>query len=251
MSGPEPLEVPRVLLVTGTDTGVGKTAVTAALAAALVAQGLSVVAYKPVQTGVAPTDEVRPEEGDSAAEEDDAAQVARLGGIPAEAGARLPEPMAPRPAARRAGEALPTLDAHVERVRELAEAHDVVLVEGAGGLFVELTDERETLADLGQALAQAPLEPEGEVTLAVAAVVVCRSALGTLNHTMLTLEALDGRGIPLWGTVIGSWPQEPSAIERDNREELEQWASLRGAVPAGAPALDERTFRDLAHGWFG
>ena len=203
-----------VLVITGTDTGVGKTIATAALA---VARPDSAV-YKPVQAGT--------EDG-----EGDIDVVRRLTGHTAvHEGIRLPHPMAPVAAVARAGVRLPPLRHHVDAVRHLHAQHDDVLVEGAGGLLVELDHDGHTLADLALALA-APV------------VVVCRSGLGTLNHTALTIEALTRRGITVAGLVIGSWPHRPTEIDVSNRARLEQLAPLLGALPAGAgdPSADPLT----------
>lgn len=217
------MRVPSIIAVTGTDTDVGKTVVTAAIAAALRAAGRTVAAYKPVQTGVRDDDD------------GDAQVVTRLSGVDVGEGARLTEPMAPRPAAAIDGARLPTLDDHATWVRDAATSCDHVLVEGAGGVLVELTEEAETLADLAGAVG-------------AACVVVTRSALGTLNHTLLTLEALERRGVPVLGTVIGSWPSSPSRLEVSNRDYLAGLdVPLLGAVPAGAPALPN--FAAQAPGW--
>ncbi|MFM6850841.1 MAG: dethiobiotin synthase [Terrabacter sp.] len=218
--------LPAVVVVTGTDTDVGKTVVTAAVVAALLEAGLTVAAYKPTQTGVSP------------GEPGDMGEVERLTGAPTAEGARLLAPMAPRPAAGLEEATLPTLADHLAVIGGLAARHDVVVVEGAGGLLVELTDAGETLADLAAAL------PDGGTVL------VARSALGTLNHTMLTREALSHRGIRLLGVVIGSWPNEPDVIERTNRDYLSALPEgLLGAVPPGAPALPPDVFRRQARRW--
>ena len=204
-----------VLVITGTDTGVGKTIATAALA--LQRPGGAV--YKPVQAGT--------DDG-----EGDIDVVQRLSGCAAvHEGIRLPHPMAPVAAAARAGMRLPSLQHHVDTVRQLVARHDDVLVEGAGGLLVELDHDGHTLADLALALA-APV------------VVVCRSGLGTLNHTALTIEALTRRGVTVAGLVIGSWPQHPTEIDVSNRARLEQLAPLLGALPAGA---GDQTADPLTH----
>jgi dethiobiotin synthetase len=213
-----------VILVTGTDTGVGKTITTAALATVLNAKGRSVAVYKPCQSGAA--------DGDS-----DAAEVARLAGVPAEAGIVLQEAMAPVAAAAIDGTPLPALASHAERIRGLATTHDHVLVEGAGGLLVELDSDGGTLADLGSLLA-APF------------VVVARPGLGTLNHTALTLEALAARGLHVLGVVLGSWPVRPDAVHHSNRQVL---GSLRvpviGALPERASELSPADFRAGAAAW--
>jgi len=220
------VHLPRVVLVTGTDTDVGKTVVTAAVVAAARAAGRSVTAYKPTQTGVAP------------GEPGDMAEVERLTGVATVEGVRLRAPMAPRPAAALEGVGLPTLADHVARLADLGVRHDVVVVEGAGGLLVELTDAGETLADLATVL------PDSAV------LVVARSALGTLNHTMLTREALSHRGVRSLGIVIGAWPDHPDVIETTNRDYLGGLPEgLVGAVPLGAPRLDPVIFAADAPGW--
>ena len=221
--------LPRVVVVTGTDTDVGKTVTTAALAAALIADGRSVAVYKPTQAG---TDA----HGDG-----DIDTIRRLTGVTAASeGIRLPEPMAPVAAAARAGVTLPPARAHLDAIRELAERHDHTLVEGAGGLLVHLDHDGTTLADLAAALPGGPAP----------AVVVCRSGLGTLNHTDLVLEALATRGVPAAGLVIGSWPAEPTDVDRDNRAELARRAPLIGSVPEGSGDRAPHRFRELAPAWF-
>ena len=209
------VRLPAVVLVTGTDTDVGKTLTTAALAAALQAQGASVAVYKPVQTGVA------------AGEGGDMGEVRRLAGTPdCVEGARLMLPMAPVAAALHESTTLPALAVHVATVQSLAAGHDHVLVEGAGGLLVELDHDGNTMADLALAL------PDSAV------VVVCRSGLGTLNHTRLTLEALGVRGLNAAGLVIGSWPHDPGEVELDNKKYLSQLAvPLLGCLPEQASLL--------------
>lgn len=214
-----------VVLVTGTDTDVGKTIVTAAIAATLRRGGSSAVVYKPTQTGV-----IDDEPGDVAV-------IEALADVPGYDGVRLQAAMAPRPAAAREDARLPTFDDHVARVRRLQESFDVVLVEGAGGLLVELTEAGDTIASLA-----------GELDAPV--VVVVRSALGTLNHTALTLEALQARGVRLLGVVIGSWPASPSFIEVSNRADFEAGAAaFLGAVPAGAGLLSRDEFVASAPDW--
>ena len=233
----------RVLVVTGTDTDVGKTVATAALAAALGRTG-SVAVDKPVQTGVRP------------GEPGDVEEVARLAGVAdTSVGARLTRPMAPVQAARHEGAApaaLPTLAEHVARIAALtgstegsdgSDGTDAVLVEGSGGLLVQLDESRHTIADLADALRRHP-------GLDTSVVVVARAGLGTLNHTELTLEALRARGLPVAGIVIGSWPREPDEIVLDNRDHLGALGvPLLGAIPEGAPRLAPETFRREAPGW--
>jgi dethiobiotin synthetase len=224
--------LPRTVFVTGTDTGVGKTVVTAALAATLAAAGRKVAVYKPVQAGL--------EHGGG-----DIDVVRRLAGVDVYEGIRLPDPMAPVAAARLAGMTLPAAAAHVATIRALAASHDHTLVEGAGGVLVQLDENGQTLADIAPATAPAD---GGD---APGAIVVCRAALGTLNHTELTVEALARRGVAIAGLVIGSWPREPTAVDLSNREYLSRHAvPLLGALPEQAGALRPGRFRAAARAWF-
>ena len=219
------MNLPAIILVTGTDTGVGKTITTAALAAVLSGTGRSVAVYKPCQSGAA--------DGDS-----DAAEIIRLAGaVTAETGAVLQQPLAPVAAAAVDGVQLPGIAVHAERIRELAACHDHVLVEGAGGLLVELDSSRGTLAGLG-------------ALLAAAFVLVSRPGLGTLNHTALTLEALAARGLNVLGLVLGSWPTDPEFLHQSNREVLTSLpVPLLGVSPDQASHLPPARFRADAGGW--
>ncbi|MCO4254250.1 dethiobiotin synthase [Pseudarthrobacter cellobiosi] len=219
------MNLPGIILITGTDTGVGKTITTAALAAVLHGTGRSVAVYKPCQSGAAA--------GDS-----DAAEIVRLAGaVTAATGVVLQEPLAPVAAAAVDGTPLPSVAAHAEKIGELAASHDHILVEGAGGLLVELASDGGTLADLGS-------------LLAAAFVLVAKPALGTLNHTALTLEALAARELHVLGVVLGSWPRNPDFLHDSNRQVL---ASLRvpflGALPEQASELSPADFRAGAAAW--
>ena len=219
--------VPAVLFVTGTDTGVGKTVVTAALAAS--ADGC-VAVLKPAQTGV------------TADEPGDLQQVERLTGLDdLHEGIRLLEPLAPTTAGRRQGVALPSVDDHAKTIEKLAVDRDLVLVEGAGGLLVGLDDDGNDLADLAARL-----------DVPFAFVVVARAGLGTLNHTGLTVEALRARGLPIAGLVIGSWPAEPDLAEQCNLEDLPTITGVPviGRIPEGAGALTRDAFTAAAPSWF-
>ncbi|MEO3760559.1 dethiobiotin synthase [Mycobacterium sp. B14F4] len=205
------------LVVTGTDTGVGKTVATAALACSARLAGIDVAVCKPVQTG-SPRD-------------DDLADIGRLSGVSRLSGSwRYPEPLAPRAAADRAGMTLPTRGELVDSVR--AVDADVTLVEGAGGLLVEIGD--------GATLRDAAADLAAPVLIVVAA------GLGTLNHTALTLEALAARHIPCAGLVIGSWPRDPGVAEQGNREALAGLAPVRAVLPAGAGALSAAQFEAMS-----
>jgi dethiobiotin synthase len=223
------LALPRIVFVTGTDTGVGKTIVTAALAAALMSAGRSVAVYKPTQAGL-----------DNGAGDIDI--VHRLAGVEVHEGIRLPDPMAPIAAARLASMTLPAAAEHVATIRRLAAEHDHTLVEGAGGILVRLDENGSTLADIATASAADSDTP--------GAIIVCRAALGTLNHTELTIEALAHRGIAITGLVIGSWPREPTTVELSNREYISRHpAPLLGAIPEQAGNLCPAQFRAAAKDW--
>ena len=224
------LSLPRTVVVTGTDTDVGKTYATAALAVAGWYAGRRRIAvYKPQQTGM---------RGDDPGDVHDVARLARAAGVPSEAltiaeGQRLTEPMAPPPAAAIDGVELLPIATHVAKILELQESHDLVLVEGSGGVLVELDGDRRTIADLAAALQQ-------EEALGAQTVLVARPDLGTLNHTLLSLEALLHRGVRVAGVVLGSWPHEPDRLHTSNREYLAdlpaldgQRIPLLGAVPQG------------------
>ncbi|TDB72023.1 ATP-dependent dethiobiotin synthetase BioD [Actinomadura sp. KC216] len=214
-----------VVVVTGTCTGVGKTVVTAALAAVAAARGASVAVVKPGQTGV--------RDG----EPGDLDEVRRLAGLDdVHEFARFRDPLSPAAAARRAGVPPLRLPDAAERIRDLSATHRLVLVEGAGGLLVRYDDEGATIADLAH-------------RLDAAVVVVARPDLGTLNHTALTLEAMAHRGVQLAGVVIGEWPDDPDLAMRSNIRDLETIAArpLSGVLPAGAGALDPAEFLLAAH----
>lgn len=213
------------VVVSGTDTGVGKTIVTAAIAAAATATGVRVAVLKPAQTG-----------GD-----DDAGTVARLA-APATVKtlARYPDPLAPLAAARVAELAPLGLDHAVAAARDLSADHDLVLIEGAGGLLVQLGVSAGgrpwTVADLASAV-EAPV------------VVVARAGLGTLNHTALTMEALRARALTAHGVVIGAWPSRPELVHGANLADLGAIAEVIGRVPEGAGAMEPADFRRAAAGW--
>ncbi|MFE2048089.1 dethiobiotin synthase [Streptomyces sp. NPDC059459] len=216
-----------VLVITGTGTEVGKTVVTAAVAAASVAAGRSVAVLKAAQTGVRPD------------EPGDAQEVARLAGeVTTAEVARFPEPLAPGTAARRAGRAPVRPTEVAEAADKLATEHDLVLVEGAGGLLVRFDAAGGTLADVA-ALLGAPV------------LLVASAGLGTLNTTELTARELRTRGLELPGVVIGSWPGAPDLASRCNLVDLPDVAGapLLGAVPAGAASLPPGEFRSSAPRW--
>jgi dethiobiotin synthetase len=213
-----------ILVITGTGTGVGKTVVTAAIAALALDRGQDVAVIKAAQTGVLP------------GEPGDLDEVRRLAGP---AGmhelARFPAALSPEAAARVAGEPPADLREAARYAAKLAGEVPgdgrLVLVEGAGGLAVRYDPAGTTIADLA-AIAGAPV------------LVVTEPGLGTLNHTALTLEALAARDLRCSGVVIGSWPATPDLAMRCNIADLQAVSGepLAGAIGAGAGALGAVSF---------
>ncbi len=208
------------LIITGTGTGVGKTVVTAALAALAAERGAPVAVVKPAQTGT------------GFGEPGDLAEIERLSGVTdTHEFARFLRPLSPDAAARQAGKPPLDLEAVAEEIRELRGTRRLVLVEGAGGLLVRYDPDGRTIADLARMLG-APV------------LVVADPALGTLNHTALTLEAMAHRGLDLAGVVLGSWPAEPGLAHRTNIADLETLSArpLAGAIPEKAAGMNRTTF---------
>ena len=191
-------------LVYGTDTGVGKTVVAAAIAALAASGGLEARALKPIQTG--------------ADSDDDAAEIARLSGAAAEAGWRLRHPLAPAVAARLEGSVLNPDDV-VSWVRARSAGAGVAVVETAGGVAVEIAEGFD-MAALGGALG-------------FRAVLVCRPGLGTLNHTLLSVEHLRRAGVDLRGLVLSGLSSPLDLSQATNPVELERLTGLPllGALP--------------------
>jgi dethiobiotin synthetase len=205
----------RGLLVTGTGTGVGKTIVSAALLAAMRAAGEPVRAYKPVVTGLdEPPGEWPP----------DHELLALAAGMTPEdvAPLRYGPAVSPHLAAELAGEAVDTA-ALVAAARQ-APNHTLV-VEGVGGLLVPLAPNF-TVRDLA-------------VELALPLVIVASPGLGTINHTLLTVEAARAAGLTVAAVVLTPWPAKPSRMELSNRRTIEQI----GAVEA--TTLEEISSADI------
>ena len=197
--------------VTGTDTGVGKTVVSAALMIRLRSTG-SLRYWKPIQTGIE--------------QDDDTATVTRLARCSPDelltSGVRLPHPVSPHLAARLAGTAIdlpPLEDAFNDAIKSSR-----FVVEGAGGVLVPVND-IQFIADL-------------MARLDLPTVVAARSTLGTINHTLLTLEALRRRSLTVAGVVMVGPPNS------DNRHAIEQYGGVQ--VLGEMPLFDPLTSDTLA-----
>lgn len=210
------------VFVTGTGTEVGKTVVAAAIARTLASEGKRVAVFKPTVTGL--------DEG----VETDHALLRRASGSSQSDGEIAPyrygPPASPHLAAALAGE---EIDPELLRqtASDAAEGADAIVCEGVGGLLVPLSPTylvRDLAADLGYPV-----------------VVVASPGLGTINHTLLTLEAARAAGLEVAAIVLTPWPEEPTEIETSNRETIAALGAapvltlphLDLADPAGWPAL--------------
>jgi len=192
----------RGLFVTGTDTGVGKTIVSAALLAAMAAAGEQVRAFKPAVTGLEDEFEIAAR----GAWPPDHELLARVAGMdPAEvAPLRFAPAVSPHLAAQLAGEPI-----EPERLLDAAAAGEpgrTLIAEGVGGLLVPLRIDY-SVCDLAVALGM-PL------------LIAARPGLGTINHTLLTLRAARAAGLEVCAVVLTPWPQEPTVLELSNRETI-------------------------------
>jgi dethiobiotin synthetase len=218
--------VARGLFVTGTDTGVGKTVVSAALVA-LYRRRERVCYWKPVQTGIE--------------QSDDTAEVGRLarcaeGELLAD-GARLPRPVSPHLAARLAGRSL-TLAGIVEPIgrmaREAGAPAPFWIVEGAGGVLVPI-DDHATMADVMS-------------MLGLPVVIVARTAVGTINHTLLTIEALRRRDLAIAGVVMSGAPDAGAREAIEHHGRVSVLAEVPLLEPLDSDAID-RWAADVSASW--
>jgi dethiobiotin synthetase len=201
----------RGVFVTGTDTGAGKTVVAAAACAALAARGLEVAAFKPVVTGLDEQVEEWPRDHELLA--------AVAGREPADVAPYLFGPaVSPHYAAELAGVSIePGL--LIAQARAAAERADVLVCEGVGGFLVPLTPGylvRDLAIDLG-----------------LPVVIAARTGLGTINHTLLTVESVRAGGLGVAGVVMTPWLRHPKPIEASNRATVER---LAGVPVSGLPA---------------
>jgi len=197
------------LFITGTDTGVGKTVVTAAILAWLRHQGLKPGVMKPIETGV--------DSGCSSSANSDALFLMECVGI--EDALEEVCPIRLKPAASPFQAAL--IENHIiqpetilSAYRNLSEKYDWMLVEGIGGVRVPITRDYEVV-DLMR-------------NLDLPAVVVTRYPLGTLNHTLMTIDTLKQNGIPVRGVVFNrTGPEAPDTIEKDQPRLIEELSGIK------------------------
>lgn len=185
--------LPHGIFITGIDTGVGKTVITAALAWTLKRAGRDVAVIKPVQTGTEETGSMDidfvQKVLDTKYEIDDVCPY------------RFPKPLAPLVASEIAGEKIDTGKIR-KAYNKLKSVHDMVLVEGAGGLLVPILEDY-LMSDLAS-------------DLDLSVVIVTHPRLGTLNHTLLTVQSARSRGLEVLGVVINNFPPDPGIAERTN-----------------------------------
>ena len=200
--------------MTGTDTEVGKTIVAGAVAATLADQGHSVSVFKPAVTGLA---EAGPEPPDHERLRASARSAQRAADV---APYRFDPAVSPHLAARRAGVAI-TPEALRAGARLAAASGEVLVAEGVGGLLVPLADGylvRDLAVDLGLPL-----------------LVVARPGLGTVSHTLMTIECARAAGLEVRAVVLTPWPARPSGMHRSNRDTI---AALAGVEVATLPHVD-------------
>ncbi|MDP1846450.1 MAG: dethiobiotin synthase [Solirubrobacteraceae bacterium] len=209
---------PRGCFVTGTDTGAGKTVVAAAIAAALHARGERVAVWKPVVTGLdEPGDGGWPPDHEllarAAGRSDGDVTTATFG--PA---------VSPHLAAEMAG-AMLELDVLVRAARARGSGADVLVAEGVGGLLVPFGDF--TVRELA-------------IALGLPVVIAARPGLGTINHSLLTIEVARAAGLDVRAVVLTPWPGEPSVMQRSNRTTIARLGDIEVAtLPATTPAAQD------------
>jgi dethiobiotin synthetase len=208
----------RGLFVTGTDTGVGKTILSAALLAAMAAAGEQVRAHKPVVTGL--------EEPAGTWPPDHELLAAMAGMTPEDvAPLRYGPAVSPHLAAQLAGERIDPADL-VARAQKAGDEETALIVEGVGGLLAPLADDY-TVRDFA-------------VALGLPLLIAARAGLGTINHTLLTLQAARVVRLDVRAVVLTPWTEQPSELECSNRETIARMGDIEvaglGHVPSPAVA---------------
>jgi dethiobiotin synthetase len=211
----------RGVFVTGTDTGVGKSVLAATICAGLAAQGRRVAAFKPVVTGLDEPPGRWPPDHEllaSVTGQDPSAVAPRQFG----------PPVSPHLAAELEGTALEPSELLAAARRAGAWA-DALVCEGVGGLMVPITPGY-LVRDLA-------------IDMRMPLVVAARPGLGTINHSLLTLEAARGAGLQPLAVVMTPWPAKPSRLEQSNRETVER---LGGVPVVTLPECSPQTLAEAA-----
>ncbi len=205
----------RGLFVTGTGTGVGKTVLSAALLAATSAAGVRVRAHKPVVTGL--------DEPSETGWPPDHELLAGVAGMTPEevAPLRYGPAVSPHLAAALAGETIDPSDL-IAHARAAAVGDGALIVEGVGGLLVPLADGF-TVRDLA-------------VALGLPVVIAASPGLGTINHTLLTIESARSGGLDVRAVVLTPWPEAPAELERSNRDTISRLGEIEVAGLAHVPS---------------
>lgn len=217
----------RGLFVTGTDTGAGKTVLSAALLATITAAGERVRAHKPVVTGLKDPPGAWPPDHELLASLVSMApeQVAPLRYGPA---------ASPHLAAQLAGEQIDAAEL-IARARAADAGEEALIVEGVGGLMVPFGEDFAVL-DLA-------------VALGLPVLIAARPGLGTINHSLLTIRAARAARLEVRAVVLTPWPEEPSRLERSNRETIAQMGEIEVVglphVPSPTPAELARAGEEL------
>jgi dethiobiotin synthetase len=226
--------VTRACFVTATDTGVGKTILTATIVAGLLAGGLDVTVRKPVLTGAAePPAHRRPPMATDLSQLPDHELLGAVSGErPADVSpARYEAPVAP-PLAGELPRGRLDRDAILDSLRAAAAGTGAIVVEGIGGLLVPLAaswDVRRLAQELGWPV-----------------IVAARSGLGTINHTLLTLEAARNGGLDVRAVVLTPWPAAPDAVARSNRDLIERLGEVEVATLPALPAITRATLAEAS-----
>ena len=216
----------RGILITATDTGAGKTYVTRLLGERLRREGVSVAPLKPVESGCAPDAGGRPFPADAAALRDALSPGLAISSVCPYA---FSAPLSPHLAARLEGVSVDPARIR-EAAQEAARGSDLLLVEGAGGITVELR-EGYSFADLAR-------------DLSLPVLIVAENRLGVLNHLRLTIRLLWSEGLPLFGVILNDLTPGPFPAREPNEAEIARIAGERylGRIPCGAASLPEEVF---------
>ncbi|OGI05767.1 MAG: dethiobiotin synthase [Candidatus Margulisbacteria bacterium GWF2_35_9] len=219
------------VFVTGTDTGVGKTVVSSVLVKILTETGKKTAYYKPIQTGAVIDNNEKSSE--------DVLEVTRLTGLHYNSGKYssylLDAPMSPFQAAKKENIKI-SIDTIMEDFQHIKKNNEHVVIEGAGGLYVPITDEA-LMIDMIE-------------IMNVPVVVVVRPELGTINHSLLTIKALQKRNITILGFIVNFYPSKDKETEiiRDNPRMINKYSGIKclGKVRESVlPVLDYEINKDF------